>query len=54
MSHHLKRPEYRQMHRDVIPASTRAATKGEAVSVRMNRSMAIPAMNISHPESPSL
>ena len=54
ISHHLNLPEYRQMHRDDTPASTRTAVKGDAVRVRMNRSMAIPTMNISHPERPSL
>ena len=30
------------------------ATKGDAVNVRMNISIAIPAMKISHPDNPSL
>ena len=33
---------------------TSIATKGEAVKVRINERIAIPARNISHPESPSL
>ena len=54
ISHHLILPEYRHMHREPTPAITRIATKGEAVRVRMNSRIAIPAMNISHPDRPSL
>ena len=54
MNHHFNLPEYRHMQKEPTPAITRTATKGEAVSVRMNRRMAIPTMNRSHPESPSL
>ncbi len=42
------------MHRDATDAITRIAVYGEAVSVRMNNSIAIPTMNISHPDRPSL
>ena len=53
ISHHFNLPEYRLMQSDPTAAITRTATYGEAVRVRMKSSMAIPAMNISHPESPS-
>ena len=53
MSHHLNRPEYRNMHNVATPTRTSRATYGEAVRVRMNSRMAIPIMNISQPESPS-
>ena len=33
ISHHLKRPEYRQQQNDAIPIRTRQATKGDAVNV---------------------
>ena len=42
------------MHRDATDITTRIATYGDAVRVRINESMAIPTRNMSHPESPSL
>ena len=42
------------LHKVVTMASTRMEVYADDVSVRMNRSMAIPIMNSSQPESPSL
>ena len=54
MNHHFPFPMYRHMHNETMLASTRIATKGENFNVKMNSTIAIPTMNISHPESPSL
>ena len=52
-THHLPLPEYSIMQKELTPASTSSATKLEQVSVRINSRIAIPAINISHPERPS-
>ena len=54
MSHHLNLPEYRQIHNDATPISVITATYVEMEMVRMNERIAIPTMNISHPDTPSL
>ena len=42
------------LHRETTAASTRTDVYDDEVSVRMNSSMAIPIMNSSQPDSPSL
>ncbi len=47
-------PEEMTAQTSMMPMSTSSETTGDAVSVNMNRSMAIPMLNSHQPEKPSL